>query len=254
MSGWEIAGYLACVAVAVVAQCLTGFALALILLGLTSLFELASLADVANVATVLSLANGYMALRGPKRYVDAPILKTTAIGTVFGVAAGVALLAWLSANVVLGLRVLLGVVVIVCAIVVLKQVEPQPQRSSKASFVGIGVLSGMLGGLFSASGPPLVWQFYRQPISLDTLRDTLVAVFAVGGLLRLVMVVPAGQFSGNSLMLCALGVPLAMAITWWMKKHPPAWPRAAVLKLVCLLLVLTGIGLIAPVLTATTNS
>lgn len=247
MTGWEIAGYLACVAVAVAAQCLTGFALALILLGLTSLFELASLADVANVATVLSLANGYMALRGPKRYVDGPILKTTAIGTVVGVAAGVALLAWLSANVVLGLRVLLGVVVIVCAIVVLKQVEPQPQRSSRASFVGIGVLSGMLGGLFSASGPPLVWQFYRQPISLDTLRDTLVAVFAVGGILRLVMVVPAGQFSGNSLMLCALGVPLAMAITWWMKKHPPAWPRAAVLKLVCVLLVLTGIGLIAPV-------
>lgn len=247
MTGWEIAGYLACVAVAVAAQCLTGFALALILLGLTSLFELASLADVANVATVLSLANGYMALRGPKRYVDGPILKTTASGTVVGVAAGVALLAWLSANVVLGLRVLLGVVVIVCAIVVLKQVEPQPQRSSRASFVGIGVLSGMLGGLFSASGPPLVWQFYRQPISLDTLRDTLVAVFAVGGILRLVMVVPAGQFSGNSLMLCALGVPLAMAITWWMKKHPPAWPRAAVLKLVCVLLVLTGIGLIAPV-------
>jgi uncharacterized protein len=250
MTGWEIAGYLACVAIAVAAQCLTGFALALVLLGLTSLLELAPLADVANVATVLSLANAAIALRGPKRYVDGPILRYTAIGTVFGVAAGVVLLAWLSTNVVMGLRLLLGVVVIGCAIVVLRHVEPLPQRSSRASFGAIGVLSGILGGLFSASGPPLVWQFYRQPISLDTLRDTLVAVFAVGGLLRLVMVVPAGQFSANSLLLCALGVPLAMVITWWMKRHPPDWPRAAILKLVCALLVLTGIGLVGPAVLA----
>ena len=250
MTGWEIAGYLACVAIAIATQCLTGFALALVLLGLTSLFELAPLADVANVATVLSLANAAIALRGPKRHVDGPILRSTAIGTVFGVAAGVVLLAWLSTNVVMGLRLLLGVVVIACAIVVLRQVEPLPQRSSPASFGVIGVLSGILGGLFSASGPPLVWQFYRQPISLDTLRDTLVAVFAVGGLLRLVMVVPAGQFSANSLLLCVLGVPLAMVVTWWMKRHPPDWPRAAVLKLVCALLVLTGVGLVGPAVLA----
>jgi uncharacterized protein len=250
MSGWEVAGYLACVAVAVAAQCITGFALALILLGLTSLFELAPLADVANVATVLSLANGYMALRGPKRHVDMAILRSTSLGTVFGVALGVVVLAWLSANVVMALKLLLGVVVIACAVVVLQQVEPLKQRSSRASFGWIGVLSGLLGGLFSASGPPLVWQFYRQPISLDALRDTLVAVFAVGGFLRLVMVVPAGQFSANSLMLCVLGVPLAMAITWWMKRHPPAWERAAVLRIVCVLLVLTGVGLVVPALHA----
>lgn len=254
MSGWEIAGYLACVAVAVAAQCLTGFALVLVLLGLTSLFDLAPLADVANVATVLSLANAFVALRGPKRHVDLAIVRHTAAGTVVGVGLGVALLGWLSANAVMGLKLLLGVVVIACAIVVLKQVEPLPQRSSRATFGWTGLLSGVLGGLFSASGPPLVYQFYRQPISLDAVRDTLVATFVVGGVLRLALVIPTGQFSATSLMLCVLGVPLAMAITWWMKRHPPAWPRAAVLKLVCLLLVLTGIGLIAPVLTAATSS
>jgi uncharacterized membrane protein YqjE len=40
MTWWQFAGFLACVALATCAQSITGFAMALILLGLTSLFEL----------------------------------------------------------------------------------------------------------------------------------------------------------------------------------------------------------------------
>lgn len=246
MTGWQLAGFLACVAVATCAQSITGFALALILLGLTSLFELAPLAEVANVATVLSLASAAIALRGTRGSLDREIWRTTVTGSVFGYAIGVALLAWLSANVVVVLRLLLGVVVIACAVVVLVRAEPLAQRSSRMSFRGFGALSGVLGGLFSASGPPLVYQFYRQPLSLDTVRDTLVAALAAGSLIRLVMVVAAGQFNVRSLLLCVLSVPLAMGITWWLRRHPPAWPRAAVLKIVCGLLVVTGVGLIGP--------
>jgi hypothetical protein len=46
--------------------------------------------------------------------------------------------------------------------------------------------------------------------------------------------------------LSALAVPLAMAITWWLRRRPPPWPRETVLKLVCVLLVITGVGLIVP--------
>jgi uncharacterized membrane protein YfcA len=213
MTAWQVAGFLLCVAIAAGAQSITGFALALILLGLTGLFELAPLADVANVATVLSLCTAFIALRGTRRSVDMAILRSTVAGSVFGVAAGVALLAWLSANVVMALRLLLGVVVIACAIVVLVRTHPLPHRSSKASFHGFGFLSGVLGGLFSASGPPLVYQFYRQRLTLDAVRDTLVASLAAGGLIRLAMVVASGQFSVRSAWMCAAAVPLAMAIT-----------------------------------------
>ena len=248
MTGWEIAGFLACVAVATAAQSITGFALVLILLGLTSLFELAPLPDVANVGTVLSLASAAVALRGPRKALDAKILRSTVTGSVFGIAAGVTLLVWLQANVVMVLRLLLGLVVIGCAVIVLVRARTLPQASSKASFAGFGFLSGVLGGLFSASGPPLVYQFYRQPMSLDAVRDTLVATLAAGSLIRLGMVVPAGQFSLRALLLSALSVPLAMALTWWMRQHPPAWKRETVLKIVCALLVVTGVGLIAPAL------
>ena len=250
MTGWEFAGFLLCVVVATCAQSITGFALALILLGLTSLFELAPLADVANVATVVSLSTAAVSLRGARRHLQQDIFRFTVVGSVFGVAAGVALLGWLSSNVVLALRLLLGVVVIACAVIVLVRTEPLARRSSAASFRGFGFLSGVLGGLFSASGPPLVYQFYRQPITLDAVRDTLVATLAAGSLIRLVMVVASGQFGGRSLLLCASAVPLSMAITWWMKRHPPAWDRGVVLKIVCALLVVTGVGLIGPALRA----
>lgn len=248
MTAWQVAGFLLCVVVATCAQRLTGFAQALILLGLTSLFELAPLADAANVATVISLCTAVIALRGTSHSLDLPILRATVTGSVFGVAAGVLLLTWLGANVVLVLRVLLGVVVIACAIVVLVRTRPLPRRSSTASFHGFGFLSGVLGGLFSASGPPLVYQYYRQPLTLDAVRDTLVAALAAGGLIRLVMVLATGQFSLRAAWMCATAVPLAMAITWWFRRHPPAWDRAAVLKVVCVLLVVTGVGLIAPAL------
>lgn len=250
MTAWQIAGFLACVLVATCAQSITGFALALILLGLTGLFELAPLPDVANVATVLSLASAAIALKGRRKALDREIWRTTVSGSLVGYAIGVALMAWLNANVVMVLRLLLGVVVIACAVVVLVRTEPLAQRSSPMSFRGFGVLSGVLGGLFSASGPPLVYQFYRQPLSLDEVRDTLVATLAAGSLIRLAMVVPAGQFSLRSLWLCAVSVPLAMGLTWWMRRHPPSWPRGIVLRVVCALLVVTGIGLIGPAVAA----
>lgn len=246
MTGWEFAAFLACVALATCAQSITGFAMALILLGLTSLFELAPLPDVANVATVLSLASAAIALRGTRGSLDWAVWKPTVSGSLFGYGAGVALLAWLSANVVMVLRLLLGLVVVACAAIVLLRTNPLAQRSSRASFRGFGFVSGVLGGLFSASGPPLVYQFYRQPLSLDTVRDTLVAALATGSLIRLAMVVPAGQFTLRSLLLCAASLPLAVGLTWWLRRHPPAWRRETVLKIVCALLTVTGMGLIVP--------
>lgn len=246
MTAWQIAGFLACVAIATSAQRMTGFALALILLGLTSLLQLAPLPDVANVAMVLSLANAIIVLRTAHRSVDWSVLRATAWGTLPGVALGVVLLGWLDAGMVVALRLLLGLVIIGCALVVLMRTKLLPQRSSNASFAGFGLLSGLLGGLFSASGPPLVYQYYRQPMALPALRDTLTGALAVSSLLRLVMVVPTGQFSARALLLCAFALPLTMSITWWFQRHPPAWSRAAVLKLVCGLLLVTGTGLVVP--------
>lgn len=242
----QTALFLLCVALATCAQSLTGFAFALILLGLAGLLELAPLADLANVATVLGLANALVALRGAGRALDAPAFRDITLGGVAGILLGVVLLGWLSINVTLVLRVLLGLTVIACALVVLTKTAALRKRSSAGVFRIWGAISGLLTGLFATGGPPLVYHFYRQPMGLRTVRDTLVATLAASSLLRLLMVLPTGQFSGNALRLSLLAAPLVFGLSWWLERHPPGWSRAAVLRLVCALLLLTGIGLIVP--------
>jgi hypothetical protein len=60
------------------------------------------------------------------------------------------------------------------------------------------------------------------------------------------MVVGSGRFTARSALLAILAVPLSMGITWWMRRRPPAWSRATILKLVCALLLVTGLGLVLP--------
>jgi uncharacterized protein len=246
MLAWQLGAFVLIVGVATFAQSLTGFAMALILLGLSGLLDVAPLADIANVATILSLVSAAVALRSTHSGVDWRILRATVVGTVIGVSAGVALLGWLQANVVVVLRLLLGLTIVACAIVVLLRSTSSRDRSPAWSFGLVGTLSGLLGGLFSASGPPLVYHFYRQPLSLHATRDTLVAVLATSSLLRLAIVVPTGHFSANAVRLALLAAPLSAALTWWFRRHPPPWSRATVLKAVCALLLLTGTGLIVP--------
>ena len=238
--------FLLAVALATCAQTLTGFAFALVLVGVGGFFELASLPDLANVVTVLALANATIALRGSRESFDRPAFRDIAIGMVAGTLAGIGLLEWLSANLLLVLRLLLGLTVIGCALVVLLEATRLQQRSRAFVFIAWGMVSGVLSGLFSTGGPPLVYHLYRQPMPLKAVRDTLVAALAFSSLARLLVVVPLGGFSLRALQLSALAAPLVFALTWWLERHPPRWSRAAVLRLVCGLLFLTGIGLAIP--------
>jgi hypothetical protein len=63
-----------------------------------------------------------------------------------------------------------------------------------------------------------------------------------------VVAIPAGQFSANALKLSLLAAPLVFGLSWWLERHPPGWSRPAVLRLVCALLLLTGVGLVVPAL------
>jgi uncharacterized membrane protein YfcA len=123
--------------------------------------------------------------------------------------------------------------------------QAQLQRSSTTSFMAVGAVSGVLGGLFSTAGPPLVYHLYRQPLPLRAIRDTLVAIFAANAVLRLGMMLPTGHVSSNALLLSLETVPLVLLQTWWMARHPSRLQPATVKRIVCVLLALVGLGLVA---------
>ncbi|MEG0540528.1 MAG: sulfite exporter TauE/SafE family protein, partial [Comamonas sp.] len=107
---WGTYGWLiGVVVVASACQNLTGFAFGLIFVGMAGALHLMPIADAANVAGLLSLVNGVVYLRSHPFQPRWDMLKPILASSLIGVLGGLALLHWLSGDLVNVLRMLLGV-------------------------------------------------------------------------------------------------------------------------------------------------
>ncbi len=247
---WTQILFLLFVAIAVYVQTLTGFAVALILLGLVGATDLLPLVDTVNAATVISFVNAatFLYRRRPLRLERA--LGPTIVTCVLGIIAGTLLLTWLAGTAYEALRLLLGAIIIVSAFLLWRVARPLETVSSPATFAVAGGLAGLMGGMFSAPGPPLVFLLYRQPLPFARIQESLLLLFAVATGLRLVIVLIAGQFSWLSLQLTAEAIPVVILITALAAGRPPPLSPRLLRTLACLLLVVAGAGMISTALTA----
>jgi uncharacterized membrane protein YfcA len=236
--------FLLFVAVAVYAQNLTGFALALILLGLVGVSEVVPLTDAVNAVTVMIIVNAatFLYRRWPVRLERA--LWPAMLASLLGAVAGTALLSWLAGAAYQWLRLLLGASIIGCALLLWRTAKPLPAVSPPPVFVTVGAVSGLLGGLFSAPGPPLVYLMYRQPWPLERIQESLILFFGTGALLRLALVVPTGHFSWNAVLLTAEAVPVVFLVTVFSARRASPLPPSIVKALVCVLLLAAGAGMV----------
>ncbi|MNM34532.1 Sulfite exporter TauE/SafE [compost metagenome] len=238
--------FLACVALASVAQNLTGFAFGLILLGLTAVLHLASLADVANVVSVLVLANAAITFGRSRPQLAWPVFAPSLAASLLGVAAGVVLLGWFSAQQVTLLRFLLGCAIVVCAFMLVLRASARARQSSLPAFLFFSGVSGVMGGLFASAGPPMVYHLYRQPWAAETIRHFLIVLFAANAVLRLALVLAHGQFSMTAVWLTVEALPLVMGLTWLARRHPSRLPIEQVRRAVFVLLLIAGLALVLP--------
>ncbi|VCU71717.1 Sulfite exporter TauE/SafE [Pigmentiphaga humi] len=236
--------FLVCVAVAAYCQTLTGFAFALLLLGMVGALGIMPITDAANVASVLSLVNAWAYWRYHRISFDWELLRPILASSLLGVLAGVIVLAWLSNNAMHVLRLTLGAAIIGCSLLLLAQRAPRPRPSGKPALWFYGTLSGLLGGLFSTSGPPMVYHLYREPMDRGRVKECLFIMFAANAALRLVLVAGSGELSWRSLLLAVSAIPAVAGVSWWQARHPPRFSRRAVEWLVCGLLILSGASLI----------
>lgn len=240
----QIVFFMALVGLAAFCQNLTGFAFGLIFVGVAGATGLMNIADAANVACLLSIINGISYMRAYRFEPDWAMLKPMLISSVLGVVGGVLLLHWLSGNTLNGLRMLLGLVIVLCAMLLLMQKKALDQPSGPVSMWVAGVSSGLLGGLFATPGPPMVYHLYRQPLDRMLVRHCLFAMFVSCSLLRAAMVAVEGQLNWAVTGWTALAFPVVTGVTWWSARHPPAWPKRLVEWLVCGLLILSGASLL----------
>src|SRR5690606_40456400 len=86
--------------------------------------------------------------------------------------------------------------------------EPRARRSGPVSFVTTGMIGGIMGGLFSTAGPPIIWQMYRQPLTHVMVRSTLVAVFFINAVARLALVFASTGISVRVWLAAAGALPM----------------------------------------------
>jgi uncharacterized membrane protein YfcA len=236
---------LLCIALAAYVQNLTGFAFGLIFLALVGVFDLIPMDVAANAVTLITLSQAFIYFREYPLTDDWRVIRPAIWPSLAGVVAGLGLLFWLSDSALYLLKIALGFSVVGSAALLVMRFEPKSQIDPPASFALTGVLAGLMGGLFSTAGPPLVYKLYRQPLSLLAIRQALLVMFGLSQIVRLVIVVITGQFTQASAVYALLAVPLLVGVTWGNRRYPLKLSTKAVSRVAAGLLLMAGVSLIA---------
>ena len=225
-------------------QTISGFALGLVIIVGATILKLELIAFSAAVISLISLVNSSVALRTSYRNIDRHYLTYLCIALLPGLLIGVALLTYLSEVHYFMLRVLLGFVVIVVGILLLLKPALYRNRSGGALTLAFGVLGGVIGGLFSSGGSAWAYHLYRQPINVDVIRATLLAVLIVSCVVRTIMITVAGQMTTSILITALISVPVVIVVTEVTSRNLTRIPDNIVRRLVVGLMTLTGFFLI----------
>ena len=237
-----LVAFLLIVALASYLQALTGFALGIFALGGVIVLNLSSLQTAALVINVLMVTNVVLALRNSWGAINTKLLTITLIGIVPGTVGGVWLLQNLGDDYFLALQLLLGLLIIGAGATMVIRPTPRPTLSPYHQFGLIGILGGIFGGLYSIPGPPVVYLFYRQPLTVRDVRATLLAIFGVMSAFRLAIVGLQGEVSREVLYLSALSVPVVVVASVVFALYPPSVSDNRVRRIAFVLLI--GMGVI----------
>ena len=241
-----IIGFLVLTGVAAYAQTLTGFAFGLITMGGIGLTGLMPLPQAAVIVSILTVTNALQMLLKGWRDVARQEFALVMMSSVPLLLAGYALLKMLAATRIDLLRLALGLVIIASSLQLARRPEPSVRRSGTGSFLFFGAVAGLMGGLFSTSGPPLVYHFYRQPFPVARIRETLVAIFALNAAFRLGLVAASADLSAQSVGSGLLAVPIVSACTYAARRWPPPLAPTTMRRIVFMLLFLSGLSLAVP--------
>lgn len=230
-------------------QTLTGFGLAMIVIGISSGIALTSVPFIATVVSLISLTNSAIALPKHAHRIDWRIANATLLGIVPSSILGVVLLDYLNAQAASVLELLLGVVIVYSGVRFALRPKQLESVSSLKSFFSIGFISGLCGGLFGMPGPPVIFQMYRQPMDQAMIRTMLLLMFSTTAFTRTFYEMITNGLSKQVLVTSALAIPVVALTTVLAQRFPPPISPAAMRRLTFISLIIIGIGLIIGSLT-----
>lgn len=243
MSIDQVIAFLLVVAAAGYFQTVTGFGFGMIVLGAVTGLGYLSIPTAAAIVNLLALVNCATALPGRLEHLEVGLIRWITFGLLPAVPLGLLLLSMLSVAASSVLQAALGILVAYGGISVVWHTRSKTQLSPKWSFLVSGVGAGLCGGLFGVSGPPLIYQFYRQPIALTQIRNTLLLLFSITSGLRVVMLAVSGQLNMTIIVLAAIALPLVVLSTYIGRRLPPPLSPRIMRFVVCVMLIGIGVQL-----------
>ncbi len=125
---------------------------------------------------------------------------------------------------------------------------PKTERSGDTGFFLSGIFGGLLSGMFGISGPPLIFYFYRQPLTLVQIRCALILLFAVTASIRTLYSAFAGQLPASMIWQAAVALPVVTFATLFARRYPPPLSSVTTRRLAFLTLILLGTHLMVSAL------
>ncbi len=214
MEFWPLAVFLLIVFIGSYVQAVAGFAMAMIIVAVTGGLQLMTVPNLAAVVSLLTVLNVSIALAGALKHVRVDMLRWLALGQVPAIFLGFQLMQWLDGNTQWALELCLGLFITAGGLSMYLRPHPWTQVSAPWQTFGVGVAGGLVGGMFSASGPVLGWFAYNQPLSVAVIRATLLSSFAITTLTRTVFVGLDGGLTTTVLTYAGLGLPVVALGTW----------------------------------------
>lgn len=225
-------------------QTVTGFGLAMIVIGISSGASLTSVPFIATVVSLISLVNSAVALPRHLHHIDWRLANTTLLGIVPSSVIGVVLLNYLNTQASSVLEFLLGAVIVYSGISFALRPRQRKTESSLKSFFMVGFVSGLCGGLFGMPGPPIIFHLYRQPLEMPVIRNMLLLIFACTSFSRTFYEVITTGLDKDTLIISAIAVPCVALVTLLAQRYPPAISATTLRRITFITLVIIGLGLI----------
>jgi len=228
-------------------QAVAGFAMGMIIVAVVGGLRLLDLPTLGAIVSLLTLSNVALALRGQTHHIHRKLIGWLALGQVPAIYLGFFLMTWLDGNSRWILELCLGLFITIGGLSMSLRPLPWTDESGWVGAFATGVTGGLMGGMFSASGPVLGWFMYSQPLPLTIIRATLLASFAITTSVRTVFVGLDGGLTTHVFGLAAAALPVVILGTWLGRYFAPPVDEGVIKRAAYLLLLGMGVWILATV-------
>ncbi len=230
------------IAIGAYTQTVTGFAMGLIIMGITASLQLVPISFIAAIINLTGLTNVILAVYKDQHHINWQLIRIVIISFIPAMVAGIGLLYYLDQSETRSLQLILGIVIMLGGVLLVLKPHPNQQRSPSYLTLLAGASAGVMGGMFSTSAPPLIYYLYKQPLAIKTIRSTLLMTFMIAAIARIGVIGSQGLISTDILLFTLYSLPIVFLFTWLGKNYPPPLSDINMRRTAFALLIILGIS------------